>query len=883
MSVYGDERDGLLFHRGQYERIQRWSVLSNGELEAICDIPSAEIPETHHRTLVVDSLMQLMVLAGYRHHAKSTCLPMRCRAVEWIVPIPHSVKTYTIRTKGLRKVSEWATTSDVVAIFEDRVCVRMVEVSMIATRIPDPPSELVSHRTAVEHHQSHTIEKADCKTTAPPALEELAVVGLAATTKSAPDLKTIKAQIGSGLGGERGAMQDSDRLTPARGQSEQCEDRLQPQQLAGLQVINAALTDAHSKVCGGLNERVGVLVTPKTSTPFLVNRSFPDCMSVQSLATQVATKWGFMGPTLTVSEGSRDGVGRAIDMSRRWLQSKEVDAVVVAVLDLHSVHHSQGRGGGPATGEAAAIVLMRGDQPSDYATIAIDTASVSGEVSSHCTLGSAADIAGPLLNVVEAIIRVQCRWQPGDFGKMTEPWYSSCRQIQTEGIRVTSVTRKTRSRIPALCSDGTELLEICGSGIAELLTRTVDTLEQIRNGTAVVVLMNHLRLKEDQPSACSCRLAIVASADTLTRELSLAVLGIQRSMHKRQAWTSPAGSCFDPKPLGPNVTFIFGDSASVTANLGCDYHLVYPALLDVVDFQRSASAVDSMTAKFRSGVFHAVCMTRILKDILGVSATAASGLSLGEISMMHAFSEYNCTVGAKTMQQLEASDVWNHELCEEMRSVRKQWNISDDTENIWTGVAVFASEKRVVKALSTTTKAYISMVMAPDVCIVTGDPSTVTNSIAEFGHAVVPQAMVAHVPNMVSPYTREIQDSFSHLEIPSDPQTQLWGNCDNVFRMLDSESDNFGNHAAQIYTNQAHLPNIIRALYQKAKSRIFVDIGSGNRVNFVHSALVGLPHAVIAADNAEGSTRMQLIKVAALMRTHGCALHIANLYMDDDL
>ena len=143
------------------------------------------------------------------------------------------------------------------------------------------------------------------------------------------------------------------------------EDQLQPQQLIALTVIDKALQDSGVKFEKGakvavlvglgtdmelyrhrarvaLRERLGLLpqdtLTAEQSTLLAYVSDVSTATSYTSnigniIATRIASLWNFTGPAFSVTQGC-NSVFRALDIAKMLLESGEIDAAVVAGVDL---------------------------------------------------------------------------------------------------------------------------------------------------------------------------------------------------------------------------------------------------------------------------------------------------------------------------------------------------------------------------------------------------------------------------------------------------------------------------------------------------------------------------------------------------------------------
>jgi hypothetical protein len=75
------------------------------------------------------------------------------------------------------------------------------------------------------------------------------------------------------------------------------------------------------------------------------------------------------------------------------------------------------------------------------------------------------------------------------------------------------------------------------------------------------------------------------------------------------------------------------------------------------------------------------------RNVLRINPQAACGLSLGEISMLFAFSEANSRKSDVLSERLTTSEVWTLDLAGPMRALRRAWGYDDRVplKEFWSG------------------------------------------------------------------------------------------------------------------------------------------------------------------------------------------------------
>jgi PfaB family protein len=408
-------------------------------------------------------------------------------------------------------------------------------------------------------------------------------------------------------------------------------------------------------------------------------------------------------------------------------------------------------------------------------------------------------------------------------------------------------------------------------------------------------------------------LSIIASASTLSSELGLAVKGLSRSIKLKRDWLSPSGSFFTASPLRSNkVAFMYGDGASPYCGLGRDLYRICPSMHEIVHDKTTSMwstsdeawntrevlqsqmkhAEDKFVHRtvdmFRSGVFHSTMFTTLAKDILGIAPKAAFGLSMGEVATLFAFSNANSKQSAEMTKRLNSSPVWTKELAVEFNALRKAWNITNpdtETRSFWRGYLIHASRTKIEKVLKS--YEFVRLVIVNDArsCIIAGKPEECSKFAKEIDAYMneIPQGMVGHC-DFVKPHADAIQYVHDMLAVPdlrSSGTTLYTGvGCKPMPLVKGKE---LGNHVAQIYSEIADFEKLVRKVYQDGHD-VFIELGAdSHRANAVKNILNGKPHVAVSIDRRGERLWTQILKMCAVLTSHGVAVDIAKLYHPDIL
>lgn len=448
-----------------------------------------------------------------------------------------------------------------------------------------------------------------------------------------------------------------------------------------------------------------------------------------------------------------------------------------------------------------------------------------------------------------------------------------------------------------------KLVLIRGADAAGLLAEIEASVARAQKDSTkemVALLQNTL---EGKPSKLV--LSLVTTVAGLLADLQKAVAAVGRSLQSGVDWTSPSGSFFTPQPLkSDRVAFVYGDGASPYVGLGQQLHRIYPGLHEVIHNKttdmwtvtdeswngrevtkegmeaRKANFLVRQVDMFRSGVFHAVCFTSLVRDIVDLHPRAAFGLSMGEVSMFFAFSQFNSRKSDEMMSRLRASSVWNSDLAANFEALRKAWKFAADVPSsvFWQGYVLHASCAEIEAALPSFPNVRLIIVNDSRTCIIAGVREQCQALIAKLGvqSSPLPQNMVAHCAE-VRPYRTPIAQIHDMLQTPAEQGVDLF--CSVGKKPLTQASGAIQDVISEIYSEMADFPKLADAVYQ-AGYNVFVELGANDaRSQAMKMILNGKPHVSVAIDRKGHKTWKQLLKMLAVLSSHQVpGVSLAKLY-----
>ncbi|GBG29715.1 Polyketide synthase [Hondaea fermentalgiana] len=402
-------------------------------------------------------------------------------------------------------------------------------------------------------------------------------------------------------------------------------------------------------------------------------------------------------------------------------------------------------------------------------------------------------------------------------------------------------------------------------------------------------------------------LSLVSTPSKLQREVELAAKGIPRCLKMRRDWSSPAGSRYAPEPLASDrVAFMYGEGRSPYYGITQDIHRIWPELHEVINEKTNRlwaegdrwvmprasfkSELESqqqefdrnMIEMFRLGILTSIAFTNLARDVLNITPKAAFGLSLGEISMIFAFSKKNGLISDQLTKDLRESDVWNKALAVEFNALREAWGIPQSVpkDEFWQGYIVRGTKQDIEAAIAPDSK-YVRLTIINDAntALISGKPDACKAAIARLGGNIpalpVTQGMCGHCPE-VGPYTKEIAKIHANLEFPVVDGLDLWTTINQkrlVPRATGGKDEwapsSFGEYAGQLYEKQANFPQIVETIY-KQNYDVFVEVGPNNHRSTAVRTTLGPQrnHLAGAIDKQNEDAWTTIVKLVASLKAH---------------
>lgn len=588
-------------------------------------------------------------------------------------------------------------------------------------------------------------------------------------------------------------------------------------------------------------------------------------------ANRIHAQRDFRGFGFTVSSEELSGID-ALRIGVRALRHRELDAVVTGAVDMccEAAHaaaaHALTTDSGVSHGDAAvAFVLKRradAEAAGDEIIAVVDTDGVHASASSGNAEPNSAlrrfgrtHAASAAAEVAVRVAAVRTRVRVDQNGAQPAPGgMHSAVRLQSIGGRAGGVTVSAAGASPVPLAVGPIPVSerYAGASRAELLSR-----------------MQRHEPGGDGPVRCS----VVGDSDSTLETLRHAA--VQR-LGNGERPVIP-GVAFTDAPITGELAFTFTGAAAAYPGAGRDLLLAWPELGDVLA-ERFSGVGELARALYGAGITTlsprtqltgcaVVCQAQaeFSRTVLGLEPTAAIGLSSGETNSLLAFGIWRDL--EPMLDEIEASGMYGDELTGACRVAASDWGLGDQPAP-WECWRVTAPRAAVERALEAEPRAYMTIVQAPDDCVIGGDPAACRRVIdALDGAPAMPLGldMVIHCEAM-TPFAdtwRRIHTRETHAA----PDVRFYTNAVNRAYTPTREA------AAEAITRQALEPIDFPATVLQAWEdgvRVFVEHGPRAILTGAIPKILGdRPHVAVALDPQERRGLRALAETVSKLWVHG--------------
>ncbi|NEC84558.1 beta-ketoacyl synthase N-terminal-like domain-containing protein [Streptomyces sp. SID12501] len=612
-------------------------------------------------------------------------------------------------------------------------------------------------------------------------------------------------------------------------------------------------------------------------------------------------------------------------------------ALVAAGIGPADVGYVEAHAGGTSGQDSAELVALAQVYPAGSGTVALGSA--------KAQLGDT-QTAAAMAGLLRAVLCLHHAYVPGAPGwrrpapelaehftasafhvpDASRPWlrgargvrrYAAVSAIGSDGAHAHVVLSADRTRGDVARSDwrtagGPVLLPLGAPDLDGLLAEVDRHLTLLAEGADPYRLG---RAAAERLPGSALRVVLVGrDAEQLRTQLESATRDLPGAAAKGEEWTTPAGSCFAPRPIGPEgkVALVYPGAFNSYPGLGQDFFRAFPSLLDTFEAEaldpdrlfRAAQLYprtqvtpdrrDLMALEGRlgedipfmlaTGTTFAILYTDLVRGLLGVRAHGAFGYSLGESSMLFATGGWQRS--ARRDDRISATPLFHDRLSGPRRTVRELWRLPEDTpdEAVWGSFVLLESADRITEALDRADtpydKVFLTHVNTPREAVIAGDPLQCRSLIAELGcpSARSPVGSVMHCP--------VVDGELAGLAELNDHPTGSPGGLDllsayDYGSVPELERSEVARRIARTLRAAIDFPRLVRTAYDRGY-RYFVEVGPGATcTRWVHDTLGDAEHVAMPVDRRGVPAARSVAQLAARLAAHGLPVDLTALLGPD--
>lgn len=328
------------------------------------------------------------------------------------------------------------------------------------------------------------------------------------------------------------------------------------------------------------------------------------------------------------------------------------------------------------------------------------------------------------------------------------------------------------------------------------------------------------------------------------------------------AGKSPAGPGihFAEAVLGGEIAFAFTGAAAIYPNAAREFLLAFPEVGDAIADRFGGTralartlhgpGVAGFTPTTQLTGCALVCQAHaeFTRNILGLQPSAAIGLSSGETNALLAFGVWRDLDAM--LAEIDASGLYDPELTGECLAAREYWRLKPADRVDWRCWRIAAPVTAVREALIGEKRCYLTIIHAPEDCVIGGDAAACARVIERIGKSralALGLDMIVHCP-VLEPFSATWKDIHTRENFAA-PGVRFYSNADNRAYVPTRET------AAAAITRQAletiDFPKTILQAYADGV-RVFIEHGPrGILTAAIGRILEGRPHLAVALDRRE--------------------------------
>lgn len=326
------------------------------------------------------------------------------------------------------------------------------------------------------------------------------------------------------------------------------------------------------------------------------------------------------------------------------------------------------------------------------------------------------------------------------------------------------------------------------------------------------------------------------------------------------------------------LAFAFTGSAASYPRMGRGLLAAFPEVAEKLGEIPAAQAMTPLLAKSSLTEFEQLCAvslltqahTILLRDVLGLSPTAALGLSLGESNALFAFGYWKDMGGL--LADISSAAMYERHLGGDFETAKEAWGPNVPTD--WTNWRLRAPIDAVRKAVAAHPNVEITIIYS-DMDSMIGGPADACRAVAESlgkgAGALMHQHLIVHASAM-APFAEKWRELHTRPVSRVENGPRLYANAINAAYKPTKAK------VADMLTRQAvttvDFPATVRQAWEDGV-RTFVEVGPRDSLTqSIRLTLQGKPHLAIATDEIESGDLSQIARLAATLFAAGHPIRI---------
>ncbi|MFM0291010.1 beta-ketoacyl synthase N-terminal-like domain-containing protein [Paraburkholderia megapolitana] len=370
-----------------------------------------------------------------------------------------------------------------------------------------------------------------------------------------------------------------------------------------------------------------------------------------------------------------------------------------------------------------------------------------------------------------------------------------------------------------------------------------------------------------------------------------------------QEWQSPRGSRFSAAPLGREggVAFVYSPLNTAFCGLARGVGALLPGALDKLDagyrdagaamgasllYPQRLAPLDPETrmqieqrlltdnhALIGAGVLSSWLYTRLLTERIGIEPAAVFGHSLGQLSMLFANDVWE--PGDAWTARLDQFGEHLQRLAGDKVAVREHWQLADDQPLEWANYLLLAPADAVKAAAAGETRAYVSLVNAPDEVTLIGEQAACARVLKKLGIGAIsaPDSLVVHCDPAQAERAGIAAVCTTSQVGPASPALLFAGGAPASWT-----PQGIAERIADDLVSPLDFAALTEQAYARS-ARLFVEMGPGaNCSRWIGKTLHGRPHVSFAMSRRDQDDVQNFGRLVALLVAHRVPLDMARVW-----